>query len=332
MPPADDHATTLLKDTLVWDNHSCMPLRPDDHSYLEQLARCRDAGIDVVTLNLGMDLTSRSSHLDMLDSFKRWIDQNPDHYTVVRNVAEIDQARRDGKLAIAFDLEGMALLDDGDLDLVEELRSQGAFWMLVAYNRNNRAGGGCLDEDTGLSRHGRAILAEMKRVGMVACCSHTGHRTALEVMEHADNPVIFSHSNPSAVFEHVRNIPDSLIRACAETGGVIGINGLGDFLGPGEDYAAMMVQHIDHVADLAGPEHVAISLDYVFDQSEVYDFIDKMRESFGDEMASQFTCRFAPPDTFPHIVAALLKKGYTEETVSKILGGNWLRVAQEVWG
>ena len=143
--------------------------------------------------------------------------------------------------------------------------------------------------------------------------------------------MIFSHSNPSAVYEHARNIPDKLIRACASTGGVVGINGLGDFLGPGTDYAKMIVRHIEHVVDLVGDDHVGISLDYVFDQQEIYDFIENMRDSFGDEMASQFTCRFAPPETFEPIVAGLLEIGFPVESIEKIVGGNWARVARQVW-
>lgn len=326
-----DHAKRLLKESLVWDNHACMPLRPDDHSFLNQLARLRDTGVDVVSLNIGMDITTRQEHLDVLDSFQRWIAEHGDKYVVAHDFTEIEQARSTNRLAIVFDIEGMALLGDGNLDLISRLRNQGALWMLVAYNRNNEAGGGCLDEDPGLSEHGRAILAEMKRVGMLACCSHTGHRTAMEVMEAAGNPVIFSHSNPAAVYEHVRNIPDGLIRACAATGGVVGINGVGDFLGPGEAYAGMIVRHIDHVVQLVGPDHVGISLDYVFDQQEVYEYLEKMREAFGEEMVSQFSGRFAPPEIFVPVTEELLNLGYSTDHIEKILGGNWARVARQVW-
>ena len=323
-------AAALMRSALVWDNHTCLPLRPKDTSFLPQLQRVRDTGIDAVTVNIGMDLTTRAEHLAMLESFERWVSAHQDEYVVVHNFTEIEAAREAGKLAIAFDLEGMALLDD-DIELIEKLRSRGALWMLVAYNRNNRAGGGCIDEDHGLTDHGKRILAEMKRVGMVVCCSHTGHRTAMSILEAAENPIIFSHSNASAVHEHVRNIPDDLIRACADTGGVVGINGVGDFLGEGVDYADLITRHIDHIVSLVGPDHVGISLDYVYDEKEVLDFIAKMRDSFGEQMASQFTNRFAPPESFPLIVERLLAMGYSSENVEKIIGGNWARVAQQVW-
>lgn len=324
-------AKSLLGDSLVWDNHACMPLRPGDHAFLAQLGRARETGIDVVTLNIGFGPQTLEQHLAVLEDFRRWFAERPGEYVLARGTADIAAAREAGKLAIVFDIEGMAPLDDADPGIVESLRAAGVGWMLIAYNKNNRAGGGCLDEDPGLSDHGRRILAEMKRAGMIVCCSHTGHRTARDVLAEADAPVIFSHSNASAVHAHPRNIPDELIVACAGTGGVVGVNGVGDFLGPGNDYAGMIVRHIDHMVGLVGPDHVGISLDYVFDQQEVLDYLREMRDTFGEEMANQFTCRFAPPETFVGIATGLLELGYADEDIGKIVGGNWYRVAAEVW-
>ena len=323
-------AVALLQQTLVWDNHACMPLRPGDDAFLDQLNRAHAAGLDAVTLNVGFGPQPLDDHLRMLASFRRWFAERADKYALARSVSDIDAAKAQRRLAVLFDVEGMAPLDTGDFGLVAMLRELGVGWMLVAYNRNNAAGGGCMDEDPGLTTHGRAILAEMKRVGMIVCCSHTGHRTAHQVIEAADNPVIFSHSNASALHPHVRNIPDELIRACAATDGVVGVNGVGDFLGEGTDYAELIVRHIDHIVQLVGPDHVGISLDYVFDQQEVLDYLDKMKSTFG-AMAEEFTCRFAPPETFIGITAALLERGYAADDIAKVLGGNWRRVAARVW-
>ena len=324
-------AIELLGDSLAWDNHACMPLRPGDRSYLDQLERAHKTGIDVVALNIGFGPQGLQEHLDVLDSFLEWIEAHGDRYVVAHDTSAIDAAREHGKLAIVFDVEGMGPLDDADPGVIEDLRRAGVSWMLIAYNKNNAAGGGCMDDDTGLTAHGRAILDEMKRVGMIVCCSHTGHRTAYDVLEAAENPVIFSHSNANAVHEHARNIPDDLIKACARTGGVVGVNGVGDFLGDGEDYASLIVRHIDHMVDLVGPDHVGISLDYVFDQQEVIDYITDLTDTFGADVASEFTCRFAPPETFTGITAGLFELGYSDDDVRKIVGGNWYRVAAQVW-
>src|SRR5690606_36645690 len=120
----------------------------------------------------------------------------------------------------------------------------GVSWMLIAYNRNNAAGSGCQDEDRGLTDFGRMVIDEMTRVGMIVCCSHTGYRTAREVIDYSKNPVIFSHSNPRALRDHPRNIPDELMKACAARGGVVGINGIGLFLGENDNSTEAIVRHI----------------------------------------------------------------------------------------
>jgi len=324
-------ARRLIDSSLVWDNHACMPLRPSDESFLPQIERCRDVGIDAITINIGIGPQSLESHVRVLASFRRWFSQRADRYLLVRTLADIDRAKEEGKLAILFDIEGMALLNEGDHGLVQLFHDLGVRWMLVAYNRNSAAGGGCYDEDEGLTPHGRALLAEMKRVGMVVCCSHTGHRTALDVMASADNPVIFSHSNPSAVHAHARNIPDALIKACAATGGVVGINGIGIFLGDNDDRPETLVRHIDHVAQLVGPEHVGIALDYVFDAQELADYLAKMRDTFPDDPTYQQTIRMVGPEAFPTIVEGLLERGYADADIRGILGDNWRRVASQVW-
>src|SRR6202012_3356047 len=145
--------------------------------------------------------------------------------------------------------------------------------MLIAYNRNNALGGGCQDVDRGLTRFGRAVVTEMARVGMTVCCSHTGYRTTMDVMRHASAPVIFSHSNPLGVWRHKRNIRDEAIRACAATGGVVGINGLGLFLGNNDTRSEIVADHIDYVANLAGVDPVGLGLDYVFDSAELDEYL-----------------------------------------------------------
>ena len=326
-----ERAWRLIQTSLVWDNHTCMPLRPDDTSFLPQLSRFREAGFDVVSINVGFGPQPLEAHLRMLASLRRWIDAHSDRYVLVRGIADVERARKDEKLGVTLDVEGMAPLDGGDDGLVALLRDLGVGWMLVAYNRNNVAGGGCYDDDPGLSAHGRRILDEMRRVGMVVCCSHTGHRTALDVFAHAGNPVIFSHSNPSAVHAHTRNIPDELIRACAATGGVIGINGIGPFLGANDNRPETLVRHIDHVVQLVGPDHVGIALDYVFDAAELLAYLRSMRETFPGDAAFVESPRMVAPESLAPIVAGLCRLGYADNDVRKILGANWLRVAAHVW-
>jgi membrane dipeptidase len=327
-----DRARRLIETSLVWDNHSCMPLRPGDHGHLSQIDRVQGSGVDVVSLNAGFGPQSLESHFRMLASFRQWFEARSDRYALVRCVADIDRARADGKLAVFFDIEGMAPLNDGDDGLVALLYDLGVRWMSIAYNRTNAVGGGCYeDNDPGLSEYGGRVLSEMNRVGMAVCCSHTGHRTARDVLANAEQPVIFSHSNPSSVHMHKRNIPDDLIVACAQTGGVVGINGIGVFLGDNDDRAETLVRHIDYVAQLVGPDHVGIALDYVFDKEELLEYLHTMRSTFPDDPSYRREPKMVEPEALPEIVAGLCRLGYTDHDIAKILGGNWKRVAEQVW-
>jgi membrane dipeptidase len=219
---------------------------------------------------------------------------------------------------------------------VEIFYRLGVRWMLLAYNKNNKLAGGCMDDDQGLTAYGRQIIDEMERVGMVLCCSHVGHRTAREAMEYSRNPVIFSHSNPSGVYPHVRNIPDDLMRMCAASGGVVNINGVGMFLGATGDGKAdnsteALVRHIDYAVELIGPEHVGLGLDYVFDVAELDEYVRANPEKFPADVRASGAYTQVEPERFPVIAEALLQKGYGEPDVQGILGHNNLRVARQVW-
>jgi membrane dipeptidase len=321
-----------LADAVVWDNHACMPLRADD-SFLPQLERCRHAGLTLVTLNVGFDLTSFEQNLRVLAHFRWFVQCHPDRYQLVHTLTDIYAAKRSGRLGVCFNLEGTRALGD-QLSMIELFHALGVKWMLMAYNRNNSVGGGCQDEDSGLTAFGRQVLDEMARVGMVPCCSHTGWRTAMQVMEHASGPVIFSHSNCHAVHAHPRNIPDELIKACAATRGVVGINGVTPFLGADVDLdraVAAMFPHIDHVVQLVGPDHVGLALDYVFDMQELYDYFSASPALFPPENGYDQGFQFVPPEQIAGLVERMLDHGYPRAAILNIMGGNHVRIAAEVW-
>jgi membrane dipeptidase len=307
-----------------------MPLRSADEQFLPQLQRYRDAGVDLVSLNVGFDALPWENTLPVLTHFRSWLARHCDAYSLVQTVEDIEIARSTGRLGVVFDIEGGAALD-GRLALVDQYYRLGVRWMLIAYNRNNALGGGCQDEDSGLTSFGRQVLDEMGRVGMVACCSHTGFRTSMEVMEHSRNPVIFSHSNPLGVWRHRRNIRDEAIKACAATGGVVGINGIGLFLGPNDSRSATIARHIDYVAQLVGSSHVGLGLDYVFDEQELQDFLTINPDTFPPQEYGNACPALVRPEQIPSIAAELVHLGYGPADLRAILGGNHLRVARQVW-
>ena len=320
----------FMSKSLVWDNHGCMPLRSDDFSFLPQLQRYKNAGVDIATLNIAYDDVPWENAVLVAAHFRKWIRENKDQYLLVKSVADIETARTSDRLGVMFDIEGGCALNE-TLSMIELYYELGVRWMLIAYNKNNALGGGCQDDDQGLTRFGREVLDEMARVGMVTCCSHTGFRTTMDVMEYSSKPVIFSHSNPFGIKEHPRNIRDEAIRACAQSGGVVGINGIGDFLGDNDDRTETIVRHIDYVVQLVGPAHVGISLDYVFDQQELDDYIKDNPDTFPPELGYGPGLKMVRPEQIPEITESLLNLGYSDYDMRLVLGENHLRVAQQVW-
>jgi membrane dipeptidase len=322
-------AARLFEDSLVWDNHTCSTLRVGNVDWLAQLRRHRASGVDVVCMNIGFDAAPPIDAVLLLAEFRHWLRAHPADFALVERADDIDRSRREGKLGVCFNLEGGGALF-GNAAMVSLYYELGVRWMLFAYNQGNALAGGCQDEDSGLTQFGRAVLEEMERLGMVVCCSHISHRSAMEILERARRPVIFSHSNPRAVWDHPRNIRDEAIRACAKTGGVIGINGIGIFLGENDIRTDSIVRHIDYVANLVGPEHVGIGLDYCYDQQEVLAFVKAHPETYPPQRYPSGLLMMEP-ERFPLIAEQLLKTGYNEDDVRDILGRNHLRVARQVW-
>ncbi len=322
----------LLQRSIVWDNHTCLPLRPHDERFLPQLERFKKSGVTVVGINVGFGEQGIEPHIRMLAHFRRWIVARPSEYMLIQRAEDVQRAKDSGKLGVFFDIEGANAVDD-QISLVQLYYDLGVRWMLMAYNLSNRVGGGCMEPDKGLTQFGAALVDEMERVGMIVCCSHTGERTTLEVIEHSRNPVIFSHSNPRALWDHPRNINDAVIRACAAKGGVIGINGVGAFLGENDTRSETFAKNIDYVARLAGIDHVALGLDYVFDNDELLEYLRSNPAMFGSDAktAQQYACGFVSPEQVAEIVECLAGMGYADSDVQRILGLNLLRVARTVW-
>ena len=325
-----EHARALLRTAVACDLHSCPTYDPAS-GCLGELLRYRDAGVRCVSVNVGDSDLPLEQVFALAAAFRAYVESHPTDFALVGSVAEIADAANRGKLAIFFDLEGAYALGT-DLKLIPRFHELGVRWMALVYNTRNQVGGGCHDAvDEGLTPFGREMLAELDRVGIIKDCSHAGYRTAREILEWSAVPAIFSHSNALALTDHPRNIPDELIRLCAERGGVIGINGIGIFLGDPAASTPAIVRHLDYVAQLVGPQHVAIALDCVFD---VDDFSKRLAASPGiwpKSAGYSAGGKIARPEQWPEIVDALCARGYSDDEVRGIVGENFLRVARAVW-
>ncbi len=313
---------------LLWDQHTCLPLNTETE--IDPLTRYQYAGGTLVSVNAGYSPHSFSDAVALLHHYRAAVDAHA-ALELTATIAEVDAATRAGRIAVVFDLEDSHPLDD-DLENVRTLANLGVRTLLPTYNNANRAGSGCLDrKDGGLTAWGRAVVAELNSVGIVPDGSHCSARTGLDMCEASTGPVVYSHSCMRALWEHPRNITDDQARACAQTGGVIGITGVGIFLGPNTPTLEVMTRHLEYAVELVGVEHVGVSTDFCFDAA---DFIDELRRNphlFDDSYTRWGPIQWMPPETFVTLGEHLRAKGWNSRDIRAVLGGNFYRVAQRAW-
>jgi len=272
------------------------------------------------------------------------IAQNADLVSVVTSVRDIRETAAAGKLGIILGTQGSTFLEH-DLHLLRVMQRIGIRIMQPTYMEQNTMGSGVLAlPDQGLTEKGHQWVAMMNELRMLIDLSHVGYQTAIDAAKASKRPVICSHSNARALCDSLRNIPDEEIRAVAETGGTVGVTlwppmlrhktrpTLDDFF-----------QQIDYMVNLIGIEHVAFGSDL----SELTKTEAQWQASFGPKGIYPevtgilgdwfiFTQRFTEGyDSMAHtgrLIDGLAARGYSGADVDKIMGGNLLRVDQDVWG
>jgi membrane dipeptidase len=314
----------------VWDAHA--GVFPDPKVDLTLLNDWRDNGVNYLSINVGFDVMDWQQTLSTLAAYRRWLLLHEDRFILAGSVEDILRAKQENKLAISFDIEGMNALN-GDLNMVGVYHALGVRQMLFAYNLNNEAAGGCHDSDMGLTDFGRAIVSEMNRVGMIVDCSHAAYRTTMDIMAESTIPVVFSHSNPTAICDHQRNIRDEQIKACAETGGVVGINGMGIFLGDNDVSNNTLLRHISYVSELVGVEHVGIGFDFSPETGLDIGTILSSRPDFWPAGQRYDTpgIKHAAPSQLSGLADCLNDRGFSDNQIRGVLGENFRRVAATAW-
>lgn len=324
-----EEAEAVVRDSLVWDN--VWPLEPDVGNDLHRLPEFRAAGFDVISLTIAGDNHSSGEAFGRVAAARRRV-QATAGARLVDSVAGIEQARREGELAVLLHFEGTRCFER-NLDLVEAFYRLGVRHTLLAFNQSNSAGGGCAEAaDGGLTRFGRRLVAEMERVGMLLDLSHTGRRTSLEALEQATKPAVFSHSNADAIWPHFRNLTDDQIRACAATGGLIGLSGSSIYLGDDAVRSETMFRHLDHIVQLVGPQHGCLGLDIVFETEPLNAYMRARPEEWPDAARPDWPgAHYARPGQIVELTALMLSAGYGTRAARGILGENLVRVCGTVW-
>jgi microsomal dipeptidase-like Zn-dependent dipeptidase len=321
---ADNH----LAAGFAWEQHCCLPIKADCD--IAPLERYRQVGVSYVSVNVGFAPHGIAESIPVLSSWRRQVRDAPASFELVGSADQISAAQQAGRLVVGFDLEDTNPLG-GQLSMVQTYYDLGVRSMLLTYNSENLAGFGChAARDDGLTSFGRDVVDEMNRVGMIVDVSHCGYRTSMEAIERSSAPVIFSHSSMRGIWEHDRNIRDDQVLACAASGGVIGINGVGIFLGDNDASPKAMARHIDYAVQLVGPGHVGVGTDYVFDNDDLSQELANS-QVFPESYQHWDSYKFLEPEQLPQLETELHNLGYSAQDTAAIMGGNFLRVAKAVW-
>jgi membrane dipeptidase len=296
------------------------------------LPQLQDGGVDVQVLPVFIDSGFRPEGalrqtLRMIEAAHRVADGNADAVALCLDGAAIDETLGSGRIALVLALEGCPAIDD-DVELLETLHRLGVrVASLVHFGRTALADGSGEDATGGrLTRSGVAALAEMERLGILFDVSHLGAAGVEHVLELATRPVIATHSSARALRDHHRNLTDAQLKGIATGGGVICVNFFAGFVDETEHTVERLVDHILHVADVAGIDHVGIGPDFIAEVE--HDLWPPWCEDYTIEGIDIRSCipGLEGPGGLPLVTAALVQRGVDADAIAKVLGGNVMRL------
>ena len=295
----------------------------------------RAGGVDAVHVTITYHETFRETVLN-ISRWNRWFEQFPDLIFQGFTAADVQTARATGRTAIFFGAQNPSCIED-DIGLVEVLHRLGLRFMQLTYNNQSLLATGCYEaEDTGLTRMGREVVAEMNRVGLVVDMSHSAERSTLDAIAHCTRPIAITHANPATWHPARRNKSPRVLQALAESGGMLGFSLYPHHLNGGstcvlDDFCTAIAR----TADVTGVTHIGIGSDLCQNQPD--SVVEWMRSGrwtksvdFGEGSATQAGFP-AMPDwfrdnrDFGNISKGLRRVGFDDSDVAAIMGGNWLR-------
>lgn len=316
--------STVLIDNLQYANWSETIFR-----------QMREGGVDAVHVTIAYHENFREVVLN-LEHWNRWFEQFPELIFKGTTGADVRRAKAEGRTAIFFGFQNPSPIED-DIGLVEICHQLGIRFMQLTYNNQSLLAAGCYeDDDTGLTRMGKQVVAEMNRVGMVVDMSHSADRSTLEAIDHSSRPIAITHANPHWWHPALRNKSDEVLRALTGAGGMLGFSVYPHHLKDGSDCSlTSFCEMIAETAARYGAAHLGIGTDLCQDQPDsVVEWMRVGRWSktidYGEGSASN--AGFPPMPTwftdnrdFGTIADGLLKTGFSQAEVDGIMGGNWLR-------
>ena len=270
---------------------------------------------------------------------------NPDRLLLIRSAADILKAKREKKFGVVIGTQDTCMIGP-ELDRLAELKKDGVLTVQLTYNNGNLAGDGALEpRDGGLTKLGRKTIERIESEKLLLDLSHGGARTMAEATALAKRPLVISHTGARALTDHPRNTADATIRAVADKGGVVGVYFMPFLAANMQASGEQLIAHIEHVARVAGEDHVGLGTDngvlpIVLDA--------KSKKAMDDWTLERIRLGIAAPgeavgvytvveaynsiDRYRRLAGDLAKRGWSEARLEKLFGANFLRVYREAWG
>ncbi|NNF77024.1 MAG: membrane dipeptidase [Rhizobiales bacterium] len=302
----------------------------------------REGGVDAVHVTIVYHEMFRET-VTNIERWNRWFETYPELICHAKTGDDVRAAKAAGRTAIIFGFQNCSPIED-DIGLIEICHSLGARFMQLTYNNQSLLATGAYEaEDTGLTRFGKQAVKEMNRVGLVIDMSHSAERSTLDAIEFSSRPIAITHANPHNWHPGLRNKSDTVLKALAQAGGMLGFSMYPHHLkGASECTLTSFCEMIARTADLMGVDHIGIGSDLCQDQPDsVVEWMRVGRWSkeidYGE--GSKDNAGFPPQPPwfgdnrdFGNIAMGLRDMGFGEEETAKVMGGNWLRFFDENFG
>jgi membrane dipeptidase len=308
-------------------------------------------GVTAANFTVSHMLAETAQAFDEMAAWIARVNAPGSRWRLVRKAADIEAAARDGHTGLIMGWQN-TLPFGNRLERVHAFHAMGLRIAQLTYNEANLAAEGCMEDrggGCGLTRFGRDLVRTMNEAGVAIDLSHCSEQTGRDAAAASTRPVLLTHANARAIHDRVRNKSDDVLKAVADTGGVIGVSlhGFMNWSGRPDEPPTLdgFVRHARHVAGVAGIEHVGIGTDFcaVQDDATAQAVLDMSRakyersggeyaRAFGNASAGRYPVEAPTPRQFPRMLEALERGGFTGREIDAIAGRNFLRAFADIWG
>jgi len=343
-PEVSEEARRVYESSLVLDCNSSPPLPGKLPLSQGDLDLVRGSGIDVIKLSLGGINDDFPHTVASIGQVQQLIELHADHFTAVRNSADISRAQRERKLGIILSFESVQMLG-GQVSNLEVFRNLGVRVMQLSYNRSSPFAAGVMEPTAGgLTALGGEAVREMNRLGIAIDVSHANAASTFDVLALSSQPPVMTHAGCAAIHPHPRNKTDEQLRALAAKGGVVGIYDLPYLTAsPRQPTVDDYMAHLEHALQVAGEDHVGVGSDVGIapldtspaGMAEIKRDLEERRAaglSAPEEDRPPYVLGLNVPRRMEIIADRLLKRGYSAAATRKVLGANFARVFTQIWG